>query len=296
MYEPMNGDSGDRQISRYFERPGVQPLDDAAFDGFVDRLGHLSLNLRSGVFKHETGLRRIAKIVLGGRSRHSLLRARLTPFLETLIWKDPLAALAARAAVERHGIPVVVTYRPPEAVVASYKRLSWRFPVHQMAEDLSGAGLKGGALPVRDAKNIVEESAALWSMIYAELLSLAQARPDLVTVLHMDAVLRQPRQSYQSLFARLGLEHGARAERGLASLEERLAQKSKSDLPSGHPHSQDRNLNVVNSYWRALLSEEEVARIRARTEDVRMGYDRYFESGGAAAISMATAEKLAEPA
>jgi hypothetical protein len=278
IYEPMNPESGDRVMTKYFERPGVAPLDDVAFDNLANRIVSLSLNLKSGIFAHETGLRKIAKYVIGGRSRVSLRRARLTPGLRTLIWKDPIAALAARSAVERLGIPVVITYRQPEAVVASYKRLNWSYPVHRISADLGGANLYGPPLRANAPGCIIDESAALWSMLYGELLEVAKAYPDLVTIVDMDAALSNPRETFTNLFDRLSLEFGARSERGLSKLEQRLKINSKSSVPSGHPHSQNRNLRDANSYWRHLLSEKDLGIIRDRTETVRRGFETFAQA------------------
>lgn len=273
LYEPMNGDSGDQSVSHYFERPGQAQFSYETFDDLVRRIGTLNLNLKSGVFQHEKGWRKLAKKIIGGQSRRSLRRAKFMPRLETIIWKDPIAALAARAAVERFDMPVVVTYRPPEAVAASYKRLNWHFPVHDMAKALGIEHPDGGALHAPESKDLIDGAAALWAMIYGDLLDLAQARPDKVHIVRMEDVILDPKAVYDDLFARLGLSAGRGAAAGITAAEAQRDAKGKSNQPSGHPHSKNRNLRAANEYWRDLLTDEEIETIQARTGRIRTAFD-----------------------
>ncbi|MGB3242945.1 MAG: hypothetical protein WBB25_00305 [Sulfitobacter sp.] len=273
LYEPMNGDSGDRSVSRYFERPGHGGFSEETFDDLVHRIANLDLRLRPGVFEHEHGWKKAAKLVIGGQSRRSLTRAKFTPGLQTIIWKDPLAALAARAAVERFDIPVVITYRPPEAVAASYKRLNWYFEVHDIADSLGIAHPDGGVLHARGSKDLIDGAASLWAMIYGDLLDLAQERPDKVHLVRMEDVITDPKSVYDELFARLGLSEGSAAAAGIAAAEAQRDATGLSDQPSGHPHSKNRNLRAANEYWRDLLTPEEIETIHARTDRIRTAFE-----------------------
>lgn len=273
LYEPMNGDSGDRCVSRYFERPGQGGFSYEIFDDLMGRIGGLDLRLKSGVFQHEKGWKKLAKKIIGGQSRRSLRRAKLMRGLDTIIWKDPIAALAARAAVERFDVPVVVTYRPPEAVAASYKRLNWHFPVHDMAQSLGIDHPDGGLLHERGSKDLIDGAAALWAMIYGDLLDLAQARPDKVHIVRMENVITDPKAVYDDLFSRLGLSAGRAAVAGIAAAEAQRDAKGRSDQPTGHPHSKNRNLRAANAYWRDLLTDDEILTIHARTDRIRSAFD-----------------------
>ncbi len=268
LYEPMNGDSGDRAITRYFERPGHAGFEFATFDDLVARIAALDLHLKPGVFRHERGVRRLAKHLIGGQSRRSLRAARRSRQVQTVIWKDPIAALSARAAIERFDLPVVVTYRPPEAVVASFKRLNWSFGVSDMAEALGLETLDGGPL----THGLVDAAAALWSMLYGEILDLARRYPEMVTLVDMERAIADPRGVYSSVFARLGLTLGPVAEAGLHAAEQQRDATGQNDLPSGHPHSKRRNLRAANHYWRQTLSGAEVARIRSRCARIEAGF------------------------
>ncbi|MGI3170898.1 hypothetical protein ACRARG_17235 [Pseudooceanicola sp. C21-150M6] len=277
LYEPMNADSGDRTISRYFECPGANGYDYDTFDDLVRRIAALTLRLKPGVFEHENGVRRWLKYVIGGQSRQSLRKARFSGKVENVIWKDPLAALSARAAVARFGLPLVITYRPPLAVAASFKRLNWRFNAHQMLETLGGAYFEDDPLPDRDNLSIPECAAAIWTMIYGELYKALQDHPGHVFPVTMDDLLVDPRGTYAQLYEELGLEATEASEAGIREAEEKIQDKEKSDLPSGHPHTKDRNISAANSYWSSVLDQDEIEVVLRRAGMLPQQFEQHFD-------------------
>lgn len=253
LYEPMNFETGDRCVGRYFERPGFGGFSEKTFDDLVERIARLDLRLRRGIFPNEPLAKKIVKFFVGGQSRQSLLLARLSRHNGTIIWKDPIAALSARRAVEQWGIPVVVTYRPPEAVAASFKRLGWGFNMPVMN------GALGVAHPQARSRDLVTRAAVLWTLIYHELFDLHRQHPELVSFLPIDMVLRDPHRSYRELAEKLGLF--LPEDRLAAAIAKRSAQKG-SVVPSGSAHSRKRDVTQINSYWSRVLTDEELATVR----------------------------------
>lgn len=157
LYEPMNYDTGDKCIQRYFEVPGSDEFSFQDFDDLVSRVSRLRLNLKSGIFSGESLRRVLLKTFVGSQSRQSYARARIDPRCQTIIWKDPIAVFAARRLTEQFRVPVVVTPRPPVAVVASFKRLNWQFDVKNISERCQA----DSALPFLPDNNLVEKAASL---------------------------------------------------------------------------------------------------------------------------------------
>ncbi|MGZ8937461.1 MAG: hypothetical protein ACXW02_08270 [Halobacteriota archaeon] len=88
--------------------------------------------MKLGLWPEDAGLRRIAKIFVGGRSRVSYRRAKLKRNWDVILWKDPIVALSMPYLFNHSDIPFVVTYRPPEAVAASFIRMKWAFDVRDI--------------------------------------------------------------------------------------------------------------------------------------------------------------------
>jgi hypothetical protein len=139
------------------------------------------------------------------RSRRAYRLCRLDPFLSTVIWKDPIACFASKAAVDR--IPVVVTVRPATAIAASYVRMQWNSGLQPAMESLAQVGIVFPELMENFGKylgNRPIEAAMLWQVTYSTLLQWAETRPLIHFVSTQDSIDR-PVDTYRSLFAVLDL-------------------------------------------------------------------------------------------
>lgn len=261
LYEPMNPQSGDVRFTEFFPIPRTSPFPEPALDGFLTDLQSLRLRLRPGVFPHERGWRALAKRLIGGRSRISLRRSRLRPRAETLICKDPFAVFCIPALLER-GIPVVYTYRPPEAIAASFKRLRWTYPVDVIARRLRQRGWQAllDGVPESPPSGVSREvfcAAFLWCASNRLVARHGDRSDRLVCVLTGD-LPRAPMPVFQEVFARTQIPLAPRCRQ---EIQRRFTGKgtAKRAVPTGHPHTRKRDLRTVNTYWKEVLSPEEAA-------------------------------------
>ncbi|MDO6724799.1 sulfotransferase [Celeribacter halophilus] len=265
IYEPMNFHSGDRVINHYFEAPGTAEFSKQDFDDLTRRIAKLELNLKSGVWPEDKGVRRIAKYLVGGRSRASLRKAKWMRKVDAVIWKDPIAAFSMRQFIEQNHGQAVISYRSPYAVAASFKRMKWGFKLNDIFPRLEKAGVKTpDGWRNADISDHVTNAALLWATIYGDQLSLAQEHPDKVTVIDLDDIIRNPLVTYQNLFKKLSLPWTDRTQKHLRQI---YTDKSvhQSDVPSGHAHSKKRDVSQANQYWRKTLTEEEIAVVKQWT-------------------------------
>ena len=272
LYEPMNPQSGDVRFGEFFPIPGTGPFPEPAFDRFLADMQALRLRLRPGVFPHERGLRAMAKRLVGGRSRGSLRRSRLRPRAETLICKDPFALFCIPALLER-GIPVVYTYRPPEAIAASFKRLHWTYPVDLIAGYLRERGWEAllDGVPESAPSGVSREvfcAAFLWC-VANRLVAQHRRQSDQLVCVFTGDLPRAPMPVFEEVFslAQVPLNAHCRQE-----IERRFAASGadKRAVPSGHPHTRKRDLKAVNTYWKEILTAEEaefLAQICGPTRD-----------------------------
>ena len=265
LYEPFNYDAGMTVITRFFEVPGTESLSMESFDRCVDNIRALRLRLKPGLFKEDRGLRRWVKSVIGGRNRLTYLACRLDWRLQTLIWKDPIAVFAAKAAAERHGIPVLVTTRAPVAVAASLKRMGWAYRLADLNRRLSSLGLGGDAIVAKYEDQLEHPAingAILWRLAYANVLAWSRESP-LIRLVDVQDVIDQPIATYRGLFGLHGLRWSAAVETRLAR---RYGKKSNADAapPAELPqraHVTKRDLSKINVYGKKLLTEDEIAAV-----------------------------------
>ncbi|MEM0986811.1 MAG: hypothetical protein AAGJ32_11225 [Pseudomonadota bacterium] len=260
LYEPMNFASGDAIIGRYFEVPGSASFPHDVFDSLVDRIGSLKLDLKPGHFQSDTRLYKIAKTFVGGRSRQSLWRCRLHPGLETIIWKDPIAASAAIAAAERHDIPVLVTVRPVHAIAASFKRMGWGFDVKPIHDDLVALGLiEPLDLPFACENLSAINGAMLSVVLYTALLNATKRLPQ-IRFVAVDDIINAPHASYRAIFDWLGLGFSKTVT---GAIDEMYKDRpTRQAVPTGgRAHSRTHNVGGVNQYWRRVLTGDEIQQV-----------------------------------
>jgi len=260
LHEPFNYLVGLRDIPHYFVLPGGGEVSESIFDQWIAEIRALRLRYKPGVFPRESGFRRLIKRMLGGRAVNSYRRCVLTPGLETLIWKDPFACLAARYLHEAHGIPIVVTLRNPWAVAASFKRMRWAFNLEEIFSRAASATRIEHSFDDRiwqRRNEPVVNAALLWSVVYSSVQDLLTQEDGLIG-LSLDELIQRPTTVYAALFDRLGLSWTKSVERAVVSRYQ--AEQSEPQIPVGEKaHDRKRDLASINQYWRNLLDDDEQA-------------------------------------
>ena len=262
LYEPFNFHSGVEQVSRYFEVPGSGDFSMETFDGIVQGIRAVNLELRSGLFPEDKGLKRLLKSAVGGRSRISYALCRMDWRLKTVIWKDPIAVFASLAAAQRHGIPVLVTLRDPVAVAASFRRMRWSFDLEDINRRLLPMGLDESYI-IHSFKDHLHRSvvngAILWRLIYGAVLRWSN-ECDLIRFVDIGDIIKRPDAVYRELYDHYSLSWSAHVQRVInrkyASRSGRWTRSSE-DLPR-RAHIAGRNLAELNSYGEKLLEASEI--------------------------------------
>lgn len=258
LYEPLNFHVGDRRVNHYFEIVGDGDFPASACDQLVDDIARLRLRLRPGLFPDDQGLRRLVKRVTGSQTRWTYRRARISRGLDTVVWKDPFAALLAGHVAGVHDVPVVVTVRPAEAVVASFKRLQWAFDVEDIVRRLGAEGHGYERLVAAAGATLTGRAAVLWHVLNDRLLAAAAASPRLVLV-DMERLVEDRPGVMRRVFEHAGL----RWTEAVAEAVEASGRGQGPERPSGdRAHTTQRDPNAVNRYWSDVLTADEVAMVR----------------------------------
>jgi hypothetical protein len=242
------------------------------FDGIIEGIRNIDLDLRSGLFPEDRGLKRLVKRVLGGRSRVSYTLCRMDRSLDTVIWKDPIAVFASLAAAQRHAIPVLVTLRNPIAVAASFRRMRWAFDLEDINRRLRPMGLDEPAL-IDSYRDRLDRSlvngAILWRLIYGAVLSWG-AECDLIRVVNIDDIIKYPELVYRKIYEHYSLPWSARVERVIRrkyAIRSGRWTRSSEDLPR-RAHIAGRDLSKLNSYGEKLLDPDEIGLVEMITGEV----------------------------
>lgn len=269
LHEPLNYLVGLSDVPHYFAFPGGGEITTASFDRWVNDIQALRLRYKPGIFPRDTGSRRLLKRMLGGRAVNSYRRCVLTPGLDTLIWKDPFASLAACYLHESHGLPIVVTLRNPWAVAASFKRMRWAFDLDEIISRIHSADIEKCPFDNKEwirRNEPVVNAALLWFTIYSNLENLLTQEGGLIG-LSLDELIQKPLAVYTALFDRLDLPWTDSISREVETRYQ--GKRSKPKAPSGErAHDRDRDLAAMNQYWRTLLDTEEQALVSGICADL----------------------------
>jgi hypothetical protein len=263
LYEPFNRHVGMREIDVDFPVPGTESFPVAVLHDIVDRIRRVDLDLRSGVFPHDTGAKRVWKRVTGSRTTMSYRLSRFDPTRRTIVWKDPFALYSVGEVATSLGVPVVVTVRNPWAVAASFKRLHWGFDVVDLARRLDEAVGAPRASRViaevdpRSYEDPVVNAALHWRLAHEMLLAtLGERQASGVTAVDLDQIVAAPEAAYASLYERTGLRWTPTVAR---RIRRRYRPREAPAQPHlGRSHDRDRDVRAVNRYWTSVLSEPEV--------------------------------------
>ncbi|MEO0607068.1 MAG: sulfotransferase domain-containing protein [Pseudomonadota bacterium] len=259
LHEPMNPEGGDASVQRPFRKVGHEGyVRDQLYD-LMERISALKLKMQDGIFPGDPLVKRISKKVVGGRSNHSLWRARLKPKTRHILWKDPFALFLAEDIARLDQVNTIVTYRPPHAIAASFKRLKWKLNCYKHQDGLPERYKLGASFGEDHTSNSAKSGTAFWYLSYGYLLDMAKQYKN-IRFINIDRVIDDPVASYQTMFDYLGLPFSADIQKKVES-EYAVSSTPKSDTPDHHTHTKNRNVQAVNTYWKSVLDEEEISYI-----------------------------------
>lgn len=206
-------------------------------------------------------LERRTGLVFSRRQAHRYL-----PFLRRgrLIIKDPIACFSSEWLSGTFGTQVVVVVRHPAAFALSLQRMNWRFDFRHLREQplLMEHHLSLFADEIEDPpKDILEQAALLWKLIYTVLGRYVEAHPEWILCRHEDMSLA-PILEFRDLYKRLGLVWSD-------SVEHFVQQSTGTDNPTdpamGVAHQMRRNSAANATRWKGILDSQQIARIRKRS-------------------------------
>jgi hypothetical protein len=194
----------------------------------------------------------------------------------TPLVKDPIALFSSEWLAETFDMRVLVMIRHPAAFAASIRRRGWR---HRFADFLEQPLLMRDLLGPYEAAivaaserppAILDEAILLWNILYGTVARLQERQPAWAFARHED-VAEEPVARFRELYAQLGL--------GWSDAVEQLVRDTSDASNPAETVRVDairRNSAEQARSWRAQLSADEVARIRAGTAPLA---DRYYADG-----------------
>jgi len=193
-----------------------------------------------------------------------------SPLSTRALVKDPIAVFSAEWLARTFTMDVIVLIRHPAAFAASLKRLNWKFSFAQLLGQnmLMRDHLQPFAREIRDhaahTKDIIEQAALLWRIIYSVVDGYRSRHPDWHFVRHED-LSRNPVSVFRNLCRGLSVAftNGMRSR-----ILEYTGSGNPSAAPQGEPHVLKLNSASAVWNWKKQLSSSEIRSIRDACYDV----------------------------
>ncbi|HEY2345805.1 MAG TPA: sulfotransferase [Xanthomonadaceae bacterium] len=260
IHEPFNPDCGIAGIGQpylYLERGSAREV---ALRPTIDALFDYKAKLRTGYYKNDTPFQRFAKRFVGSRGPFHLRLARLNPFHDAAIVKDPVGCLLTRYLAESYGVKPVIMVRRPVGFVASSKKLRWENSLDPIVNqpDLVARffGDEEHELIERYGSGTPIEKAALtWRLLNTVLLAFHDAIPGSVLVTH-EQLSEEPVATFERIFAGVGLPMTDR-------IRERIARHTSGDGKTGQGRVQRfvRDSKSIAGQSQSLLDADEKKKV-----------------------------------
>jgi glycosyltransferase involved in cell wall biosynthesis len=191
-----------------------------------------------------------------------------------VLLKDPFAVFSTAWFAQRLSCEIVIVLRHPAAFVSSLKRLDWPFNF----EDLLAQPLlmRDWLEPfraemeaaVQSKGDVIGQGSLLWRLICYVTHKTQERHPTFHIVRHEELSL-QPVAGYERLYGALELPFTTKVKHGILKATSSKNPQEVS-LESIYSTNLDSAANLEN--WKQRLTPEEIARIRALTEDVAQLY------------------------
>lgn len=268
----------------YIDEPLCVGADRGVLDCDVDRWSTYITNENAGDYVEgfaralafdyslSASLRRIrgARDLMRTAKHYSVARVNRALSSRPLI-KDPFAVFSLPFFQERLGCRIVVVVRHPAAVVASLKRLKWRFDLGELLAQPLLVDQQLGPLraDLQAASQVpldqVLHWSLLWRAIYSSVASFSNDPGRSIIVRHED-LARDPLGSFESLYSQLGLAFTEDARQAVARSSRRDNPKESSVRRRTASVRLDSLAQL--DQWRTRLAPAEVIRIREAVSKV----------------------------
>lgn len=175
------------------------------------------LEFRRRTWDGDSALRRMTKIIVGGRGAFHYRLARYHPFPRVGILKDPTAAFMT-PFLEDLDFQTLVVIRHPASWVASFLRTGWSPELELLRRQDSLMD----TLPADDRALLttsldrLEQIAVFWRVVYGFLTRSDETRNRIVVV--HETVSSDPLTQFENLFEKLGVGWSNKVERKISRL------------------------------------------------------------------------------
>lgn len=272
IHEPFNPLCGMPEAKGWYRYLRADMTSDSFYEKYhesVKSIFDYSLTLRTWYPKTDSWQRQLVKRAVGSRGPFYLRLAKLNPFHQAAVIKDPTGNLLTEYLYQNFQVKPVIVVKHPLSFIASLKRVNWWPQVSWITEDQPHLveDYFGDELDFvgRSYNSLLEGSAAYWRATYKVLLEQASKYPNWQIITH-EELSQNSTILFKQLYEKLELPWSEKVERKIFKLTQ--SDRASADAKQGLVQDFNRNSKDIFEIRRNSLSQEERKTIFSIVQDV----------------------------
>lgn len=273
IHEPFNPQCGIAGLDRWYPyvRPTIDTEEMESFHEITKNLFSYDFEFKKYVPRKDPWQRKLVKSLVGSRGEFYLRFAKLNPFHQAAVIKDPIGNLLTEYLHHNFQVKPVIVVKHPLSFIASLKRVNWWIQTSWMTENQPDlvADYFSDELDFinREYESLLEGSAAYWRASYKVLLEQASKHPDW-QVITIEELSDNPLDVFQKLYRHLELPWSDSIQRKIMQLTQ--SGNNSTDAKGGKVQDFNRNSKDIFAMRRKSLSDKERQAIFDIVQDVAL--------------------------
>ena len=269
IYEPFNTQQGLKSVNINYVIPGINIMEND-FDRILNNLFNSVGDFRNGIKESDSFIKKMTKYILGNQSSLSFKKAKYS-FLKTgVLVKDPFLVFASHYLSKNYKI--IMCERPLLPLAGSFKRMLWEFPEHErLLKDFGRMGLD--VKNTFDCENIKISKNVIGAVKFYNLYHTFKKvifHKENIYFFNQNDLSENPNEAIELLFDWIGEKYTNDKIQDLVnSISGSL--RSKTSPKSNIQHDGYYNKKYANTYYKNILTKEEIEFIKKSQEEICSG-------------------------
>lgn len=271
IHEPFNPVCGMPGMTKFYQyvRPSLDTEEMQRYHELTKLIFNYNLVLKNSVSQKDSLFKKTIKNIVGGRGPFYLRLAKINPFHQAVVIKDPTGNLLSEYLYAHFKVKPVIVIKHPTSFIASLKRVDW-WPQLQEINDqqhlIEDYFSEEVELMNKKYSNKILGSAAYWRATYKVLLQQINQHPDWPVII-IEELSADPIPYFKKLYSNLDLPWSEKVKQSIIT----LTQKNRSiEARKGIVQDLKRNSAGIFQHHRDSLSLEERREIFDIVQDVAL--------------------------
>lgn len=209
IHEPFNPQCGLPEITEWYRyiRPSLDTEEMQQYHQITQKIFSYDFTLKNNIPQNDSWHRKIIKQAIGSRGPYYLRWAKINPFHQVAIIKDPIGSLLCEYLYIQFKVKPVIIVKHPASFIASIKRVGFQPSPTKLNDQphlIEDYFADEADFLTKEWSDPILAAAAFWRVIYKVLLKQASQYPDWKVITH-EQLSQDPISVFKELYEYLDL-------------------------------------------------------------------------------------------